>query len=121
MIVGRVYVVHTSLTRPLPKDKITVCICAAENLFFWINTKPAAHGHGQLPLAASDHSALSHECYLDCSRVTTFPPNEIAAAQERDAISQELAQRIVAFLRDTPPKTLPGRHLQIALENLGAL
>jgi hypothetical protein len=117
---GHVYLVHTALTRP-PKDKLTICICAAESLFFWINTEPRHHGIGQLPLEAGEHSALSHGCHLDCSRVTTFPPHELKAAQARGAISQKLATRIVGLLREAPPKTLPPRHLDLAIENLSAL
>ena len=53
MNVGRVYVVRTTLSRP-PKDKLTICICSSEDLFFWINTDPRSHGVGQLQLAATD-------------------------------------------------------------------
>ena len=119
MNVGHVYVVRTTLTRP-PKDKITICICAAENLFFWINTDPRPHGVGQLQLVASDHDALTHECYLDCSRVTTFSEAEMAAAGRRGGISKDLAGRIATYLAESPPKTLPGKHLRIAIDNLKA-
>jgi hypothetical protein len=118
--VGQVCVIRTSLSRP-PKEKLTLCICASENLFFWLNTDPRTHGIGQLALAASDHQALSHDCYLDCSRVTTFPPSELKAAAMRDVISVELARRIVAFLQHTPPKTLAPRYLKLAIENLSTL
>ncbi len=120
MKAGQLCVVRTTLSRP-PKDKLTICICANENLFFWINTEPRAHGEGQLALAASDHPALSRECYLDCSRVTTFPPLELKAAEIRDVISAELAGRIVQFLEDAPPKTLASRYRKLAVENLSIL
>jgi hypothetical protein len=118
--VGQLCVVRTTLSRP-PKDKLTICICANENLFFWINTQPRAHGEGQLALAASDHHALSHDCYLDCSRVTTFPPLELKAAEMRDIISAELAGRVVQFLEQTPPKTLAPRYRKLAIDNLSIL
>ena len=120
MIAGHVYVVYTALTRP-PKDKLTVCICAAENLFFWINTEPRRHNIGQLPLGAADHTALSHDCFLDCSRVTTFSAIELGSAQQRGAISSDLARRIVNLLETEPPKTLPPRHVKLAIDNLSAL
>jgi hypothetical protein len=120
MNVGRVYVVRTNLSRP-PKDKLTVCICSNENLFFWINTDPRSHGVGQFTLSATDHPALSHSCYLDCSRVTTFLPLELKAAQPREPISAELAKKIVKFLTDSPPKTLPPRYLNLAVNNLRVL
>lgn len=117
MNVGHVYVIHTVLARP-PKDKITICISAAENLFFWVNTKPRRHGIGQLALVAEDHSALTHDCFLDCSRVTTFAGVELAAAQHRGAISPVLARRIVQLLETDPPKTLPPRYIKLVIENL---
>ena len=120
MIAGHVYIIYTALARP-PKDKLTVCICATENLFFWINTNPQRHGVGQFPLAAADHGALRRDCFLDCSRVTTFTEHELAEAQHRGTISRDLAQRIVAFLQDDPPKTLPPRFLNLAIDNLAAL
>jgi hypothetical protein len=118
--VGRVYVVRTTLSRP-PKDKLTICICSNEHLFFWIITEPRSHGVGQLSLLATDHPAFSHDCYLDCSRVTTFLPLELNAAQSRDPISADLAAKIVKFLTDSPPKTLAPRHLKLAVDNLADL
>lgn len=120
MIAGHVYVVFTALARP-PKDKLTVCVCAADNLFFWINTNPRHNGIGQFPLAATDHAALAHACFLDCSRITTFSPMELSSAQHRGAISADLARRIVEFLKNTPPKTLPPCHVKLAVDNLSAL
>lgn len=120
MIVGHVYVIHTTLTRP-PKDKITLCICAAEKLFFWINTSPQRHGVGQFPLVADDHDALSHACFLDCSRATTFSAHELGSSMHRGPISADLARRLVDFLQNDPPKTLPPRHVKVAIENLSAL
>lgn len=115
--VGHVYVIHTTLTRP-PKEKIAICICDKRNLFFWVNTNQRAHGIGQLPLVASDHHALSHDCFLDCSRVTTFSEHELGDAKHRGPVSEDLARRIVAFLQKEPPRTLPQGHVTLALANL---
>lgn len=120
MILGSIYVVNTALARPA-KDKITLCICAADNLFFWINTKPQVHGIGQFQLIAADHKALTHDSFLDCSRLTTFPAHELNAAQNRGVISSHLAKAIVEFLSHNPPKTLPPTHVQLAIKNLGSL
>jgi len=120
VILGSVYIVNTALARP-SKDKITLCICASDNLFFWINTKPQVHGVGQLQLAAADHKALTHDCFLDCSRLTTFPAHELKGAQDRGLISSQLAEAIVTFLTNNPPKTLPPAHVQLAIENLRTL
>lgn len=120
MIAGHVYVIYTVLARP-PKDKLTICICATENLFFWINTNSQRHGVGQLPLVAADHGALTHDCFLDCSRVTTFSQHELDDAQNRGTISAALAKRIVESLENEPPKTLPPRFLKLAIDNLAPL
>jgi len=120
--VGHVYIVNTILSRP-KKDKITLCVCAADNLFMWLNTEPRARGVGQFKLQSDDHTALSHDCYLDCSRVTTFPQSELNNSIERDVISPQLAKRIVSFLEDpsTSPKTLHKLHIDLIIKNLGAL
>lgn len=120
MILGSVYIVNTALARPA-KDKITLCICAADNFFFWINTKPQVHGVGQFQLTAADHNALTHDCYLDCSRLTTFPGHELKIAKDRGVISSQLAKAIVEFLAHNPPKTLPPAHVKLAIENLKSL
>ncbi|NDK47883.1 hypothetical protein [Rhizobium laguerreae] len=109
--------VNTALARP-SKDKITLCVCASDNLFFWINTNARAHGVGQLQLTATDHQALTHDCFLDCSRLTTFPAHELRSAQDRGIISSQLAKGIVDFLNANPPKTLPPAHVQLAIKNL---
>ena len=120
MIAGHIYIVYTTLTKP-PKDKITLCLCADENMFFWINTDPRQHRVGQFALTAADHDALSHDCFLDCSRVTTFSPFELDTTRHRGIISAALAQRIVAFLKNNPPKTLAQRFVNIAVANLSTL
>lgn len=120
MNIGHVYVVHTNLCRP-PKDKLAICICAADNFFFWINTIARSHGHGQFPLQHNDHAALTRSCYLDCSRVTTFSSHELVAAKPRGVISRDLAERIVEYLKNAPPKTLGNRYLKLAIENLSTL
>jgi hypothetical protein len=117
--VGHVYIVYTAHSKP-PKNKITICVCAAENLFLWINTEPRPHDVGQFALTARDHAALKHACYLDCSRVTTFGA-ELASALHRGSISKALAARIVEFIEKKPPKTLPGRYLKLIISNLSKL
>jgi hypothetical protein len=116
---GHVYVVYTTLARP-PKDKITICVCAVNGFFLWINTEPRQHGIGQFPLARADHACLTHDCFLDCSRVIVHSEAEIAAAAQRGPISKDLATRIVAYLTKSPPKTFAPRHLRLVIEQLSA-
>jgi hypothetical protein len=114
--VGRVYVIFTTLTKPKPKEKIVLCICAKDNLFVWFNTDPQAHGVGQLKCSAEEHSALSHDCYLDLSRVTTFRAAELTNAQRRDLISKELRKRICGVI-EAGVETLAPRFAQLIAEN----
>lgn len=122
MDVGHIYIVRTALTKPVPKDKIVLCICPVDNFFVWINTNAATHGIGQFPLARPDHpAALTRNCYLDLSRVTTFPPRELVGAQERHCISKDLATRILAHVDADPPKTLSVRYLALLSAALRAV
>jgi hypothetical protein len=118
---GEIYIVHTALTKPAPKDKIVLCICAVDNFFVWINTKAAAHGIGQFPLHEPDHGSLNRDCFLDLSRVTTFPPRELANAQARGPINADLAGRLLAHVQANPPKTLSKRYLDLLLATLQAV
>jgi hypothetical protein len=97
MNLGHVYVVRTTLSKP-PKDKIVLCVCDQQNLFFWFNTKPSPRGVGQLLCEPTDHNALTHQCYLDLSRVTTLLPLEINAAQDRGTITKTFADKAIEAL-----------------------
>jgi hypothetical protein len=114
--VGRVYVVFTTQTKPKPKEKIVLCICAKANLFVWFNTDAQRHGSVQLKCSTTDHRALSHDCYLDLSRVTTFRPVELANAQPRDFISKELRKRICGVI-EAGVETLPPRFAELIAQN----
>lgn len=119
--VGHVYIVHTTLTKPNPKDKIVVCIRTDDlPLFVWFNTRPQSHGVGQLRCSANDHPALAHECYLDLSRVTTFQPIEIEAAQARGALSADLIRAARDMVADGI-ETLSPRHAELIVANFSAL
>lgn len=117
MNLGHLYVVHTTLSKP-PKDKLVICVCAEANLFMWINSLERPHGDGQMPLVQNEHSALSKACFLDCSRVTTFRPHELAAAQDRGKISAALNEKIVGFLTEHPPRLLPPNQRAKVIGNL---
>ena len=120
MILGHLYVVSTTLTRP-PKDKLAICVCNERNLFVWINTNPRPHGVGQFKIDGNSHGALNHESHLDCSRLTTFLPAELHAAQDRGPISPELASAIVEWLEAERPITLTDGHYKLLLDNLRAI
>ena len=105
------------MTKPVPKDKIVVCVEATRPLYVWFNSDAALHGHGQLPCGPADHPALTRTCFLDLARVTTFPPNEVAAALERDLLSDAMKARICAMVR-SGIDVLPERHAEAILRGL---
>jgi hypothetical protein len=118
LIVGEVAVVFTALSKP-PKIKITICVGDNPPLFLWINTEPRQHGVGQMPLTSADHpQALKHDCYLDCSRVTTFPPGEMANAKARGSISPALAAKIADFIEENRPVTLRIEQQRLIVDGL---
>jgi hypothetical protein len=100
-----------------PHDKIALCICDTRNWFFWFNSKPALHGHGQLPVASGEHSAITKDCFLDLSGLRSVSADELAKAQMRGAISDALKARIVTAL-SVQIKPLPDAHRIVALNNL---
>ena len=53
--------------------------------------------------------------------MTTFSQFELDTARHRGIISAAVAQRIVTFLKNDPPKTLPQRFVKIAVANLSTL
>jgi hypothetical protein len=108
------------LTRP-PKDKIVLCVSVDPGPYFlWFNTLPRPHGDGQLAIAETEHSAISRDCYLDCSRMTTFSPIELATAAARDLASPGMLGKVLGFLEREPPRALPGRHRALIIEALRA-
>jgi hypothetical protein len=84
------------------KEKIVLCVCAGDDygnmLFFWFNTDRARHGIGQLPVQPTQAPGLTHDCFLDLSRVTTFPPAELKNAEDRGTASRELLFEVINAL-----------------------
>lgn len=117
LVCGHIYVVWCSFARPQPKDKLCLCFCDKRALFFFVNTKAGLVVEAQMALGATDHPALAHDCYLDLSQAVTFPPQHLAAAQDRGAISAELTRKVRAIL-GAGVKTLPKQHIARALETL---
>ncbi|HEY7548902.1 MAG TPA: hypothetical protein VH913_05210 [Hyphomicrobiaceae bacterium] len=117
LVCGHIYVVWCSYARPQPKEKLYVCFCDQRSLFFFINTKAALLAEAQVALAAADHPALTHDCFLDLSQAVTFPPQHLAAAQDRGPISADLTRRVRTAL-EAGIKTLPKQHLAWALQTL---
>lgn len=116
---GHVYVYPCSWIKN-PHDKISLCVCNENNWFFWFNSTPAFHNHGQLLIQVGDHPAIAKQCYLDLSGIRGASPNELANAKHRGPINQPLLGRILTALEQ---KIIPLRetHRELALKNLSTL
>lgn len=108
---GRVYLVPT---RTLAShDKIVIC-CIEPDRFIWINSAPnQRRPEAQVPIGENEHSALTHDSFIDLSRITTFLPSELEQAEPRDMISPVIAQRIIVALASVVTLTV-GQSKQIA-------
>jgi len=89
VITGHVYRVHTTLANP-PKTKIVLCV---GNWFLWFNSE-ARQRPAQMQVKAGEAPGISKDCYLDCGRITVFPPGELAAAQDEGACTHEFLSRV---------------------------
>ena len=126
LITGNVYVVRTTLARApkhkpeqASKDKIVLCISANDKFFFWFNTSQAHHGIGQLPVQPTQAPGLVHDCFLDLSRLTTFPPAELANAKDCGTASRELLIKVISTLNEGI-RTLTQRQINSAVSSLFA-
>ena len=117
--VGHVYIIDTVLTKP-PKAKFAVCVCVANGYFLWINTKAAPHGRDQMALVAGCHQLVTHDSFLDVSRVVAHPPIELDEAREFACITKEIRDRIIALI-DAGTTVLSPRHAALIKANLMAL
>ncbi|NJL06907.1 MAG: hypothetical protein HC900_00560 [Methylacidiphilales bacterium] len=104
------------LTKP-PKVKFALCVCITHGYFVWINTKVAPHGKDQLALAPGCHPLVTHDSFLDLSRVVVHSTAELEGAKEFPCISRDLRDLIVAAI-DAGLIVLPLRHATIIKTNL---
>ncbi len=81
MNVGEIFRVHTTLANP-PKQKIVLYVgrLGGIDLFLWFNTDARRNRPAQMQVAPGQAPGILRECFLDCSRLTTFPNRELADA-----------------------------------------
>lgn len=115
MIAGRVYRIHTTLVDP-PKEKIVLCV---GTLFLWFNTDPRRRP-AQLPVKPGEAPGISRNCYLDCGRVTVFPPLELATAKDQGACMPQFLLRVIDEIKNRAT-TLATLHRRQIAETLGPL
>jgi hypothetical protein len=114
--VGHIYIVNTVLTKP-PKEKYALCICVGPDYFFWINTDPRRHGRDQLALKKGCHNLVTHDSFLDLSRIVAHSAAELENAREFARISPELTGSILKTL-ENGLYILPPQHADLVKMNL---
>ena len=117
--VGHVYIVDTLLTKP-PKAKFALCVCIDPQYFLWINSKPQSNGRDQLALKTGCHRLVSHDSFLDLSRIVAHSPVELENAREFERISSELIHCILDAI-DNGLDVLPKRHADLIKTNIMVL
>ncbi len=98
MNVGDVFRIFTTLTNP-PKEKIVVYVGTERELFFWFNTE-ARQRPAQMSCAAGDAPKITHDCFLDCGRATTFRPEELIEAESCGRAGRQFLERVLREVTD---------------------
>jgi hypothetical protein len=99
--VGDIFRVHTTLANP-PKQKIVLYVgrLGDIDLFLWFNTEARRNRPAQMQVKPGQAPGISRDCFLDCSRVTTFPQRELEDAVLCGRVNREfllgVAQEIEA-------------------------
>jgi len=94
---GEVYIIYGSWLTD-PHDKISLCIEHNFHWFFWFNSSQPISGVG-VPAYAGEHSAITHNCFLDIGKVLTFPPSDLQTARARGPLADPLRARVIAALQ----------------------
>lgn len=114
MNVGDVLRVHTTLANP-PKTKIVMYVGrhANHDLFLWFNTEPRKRP-AQMSVSPREAPVITRDCFLDCSRVTTFPPRELKQAEHQGCASAAFLQRVAQMIEDKAVTLTTGQRRSIA-------
>ncbi len=116
-VVGHIYFIFCSFL-PKPHEKISVCICGEEPLFFWISSDPHFHGIGQhLVPQAFAPNVLGYDSWLDLSGPKTFTQKDLDRARDQGMISDDLRALIMAELAKGNSMLSPA-FAQLAISNL---
>jgi hypothetical protein len=114
---GNIYVIYCNYIKP-PHDKICLCFCEIDRLFFFINSAPRLTPDAQEIIhQAEQANVLTHDSYIDLSGPKTFSADEVLKAQDRGPLAPAAIQRIRARLLQGP-STLSARYKALALANL---
>lgn len=118
LIRGNVYVVYCNYIKP-PHDKICLCFCEVDRLFFFINSQPRFIADAQVLIEVKDAASgvLSYDSYIDLSGPKTFSDTEVARGHDRGPLSADAIKRIRSCLQNGA-STLTARYKALALANL---
>jgi len=91
--VGDVFLIPNNAIYP-PNKKFSICVCAANNLFFLINSENREK-YDCIAITRSDNSFLQHDSFVSCSRVFNYHIFVIKKSKFIGAISNADLTRIV--------------------------
>jgi hypothetical protein len=111
--VGGVYRIRTILVKP-PKEKIVLYV--GDGFFLWFNTR-ARQQPGQLRVLPGECPEISHECYLDCGRVTVFSDAEVSAARHCGIAAIDFLTKVVDEI-ESRATVMVGLHRKAVAANL---
>lgn len=115
-VAGHIYWITFGFINP-PHEKISLCFCAEQPLFFWVNSLPKRHGVAQLPIERAICPTLNYDSILDLSGAKTGSVRDLATARDAGTMSNEMKLKVLAEL-ETPIQLLPDAHRLLALQNL---
>jgi hypothetical protein len=93
VIVGEIFHLWTTLAKP-PKRKIVIFVGTEQSLFLWFNTDARQSRPAQLPVSAAEAPGITHDCFLDCGWVSTFPQRELDGADSSGRASNKFLLRV---------------------------
>lgn len=116
---GHIYIINTAIANP-QKEKFAICVGVVEKFFVWINTLPRPHGKDQLPITSGCHELVTHDSFIDLSRVVIHDGWEFDDAKEFSQIDKTLCTAILNAL-SAGLEVMPPRHSDIIYKSLSAL
>lgn len=115
-VAGNLYWITYNYINPI-HEKISLCICPNQPLFFWINSNARFHGVGQLLIKKDICPFLQYDSYLDLSSVKTGSVSEMSTARNEGAMSTDMKKLVVAQLANSN-QLLADSHRLLAIANL---
>lgn len=116
---GNAYLIKFQFTKPIPKEKYAICVCAEKPLFFFISSNPRTRfvSASQLKVTAADLSFLRKNSYINTAEVVTCViPHTCTVIKNFGSIPEHIKQQIKTFTHES--ETLPQRFIDIITSKL---